>query len=203
MKTQMEKYRAECEAFFAALWPGERRPLVFGDGNADRPVLMLIGEAPGQQEALLGKPFVGRAGKNLTEFLDVLHLQREDVYLSNTVKIRPTRPGKTGQPVNRPPTNEEIGLFSPWLMREIALVAPSALVTLGNVPLRALLGPQESIGQAHGRWRQAVVAPPKAPALTLPLFPLYHPASVIYRKSLLETYRSDLEALGLSLHPQK
>lgn len=193
----MERFRRECAAFFDALGTGAREPLVFGDGPCDGPVLMLIGEAPGEQEALEGRPFVGKAGKNLDGFLKAVGLRRGEIYVTNVVKLRPTRQSAAGRVVNRPPSREEKALFTPWLMREIALVRPGALVTLGNVALQAFS--RETVGAAHGAWRQAVVAPPDAAAFTLPLFSLYHPASVIYNPSLKETYARDLQSLARSL----
>lgn len=195
----LERMRRECAQLVSSLWPGDPRPIVFGDGCADAPPLMLIGEAPGQQEALQGKPFVGKAGQNLTAFLDTLALRREDIYITNVVKIRPTKRSASGGLVNRPPDREEIAVFLPWLMREIAIVRPAALVTLGNVALHAFVPASETIGQCHGRWRRVVACPEKGAALTLPLFALYHPASVIYNRSLADTYRADLEALSRSL----
>lgn len=191
----MARFQQECTAFFQSL--ATEGQLVFGDGLAKKPVLMLIGEAPGEQEALQGKPFVGRAGKNLQGFLEALNLKRNDIYLTNVVKIRPTKSSPCGGMVNRPPNREERALFTPWLMREIALVQPEALVTLGNVALQAFS--KDVIGSAHGAWRRGVVSPPNAPAFTLPLFPLYHPASIIYNRALEMTYREDLAALQTSL----
>ena len=193
----MERFRRDCAAFFDALGKGAQEPLVFGDGPSDGPVLMLIGEAPGEQEALEGRPFVGKAGKNLDGFLKAVGLRRGEIYVTNVVKLRPTRQSAAGRVVNRPPSREEKALFIPWLMREIAVVRPGALVTLGNVALQAFC--RETVGEVHGTWRQAVVAPPDTAAFTLPLFALYHPASVIYNPSLKERYACDLEGLARSL----
>lgn len=198
-QTPMDRFRRECAHFFDTLWAGDQKPLVFGDGCITEPLLMLIGEAPGEQEALQGKPFVGKAGKNLDEFMQVLGLNRQSLYISNVVKIRPSKLSAAKRVVNRPPTREETELFLPWLMREIALVKPRALVTLGNVALHAFAPKGEGIGDCHGRWRRAVVHPPKGEAFTLPLFPLYHPASVIYRATLKETYLADLQTLSNTL----
>lgn len=198
-QTSLRRFRHDCTLFFDTLWVGDQKPLVFGDGLENEPILMLIGEAPGEQEAMEGKPFVGKAGRNLSAFLEALRLSRNEIYVTNVVKIRPTKMGASGRISNRPPTREEIELFLPWLMREIALVRPRALVTLGNVALHAFLSKGESIGKCHGKWRQAVVSPPQAAAMTLPLFTLYHPASIIYRKGLEEIYAQDVEALRNSL----
>ena len=193
----MEGFKKECTAFFEKLGDAYR-PLVFGEGPKKNPVLMLIGEAPGEQEALQGRPFVGKAGKNLDAFLEAVRLNREDIYITNVVKIRPSKISAAGRVVNRPPSREEKALFIPWLMREIALVRPDAIVTLGNVALQAFV--EDVIGNRHGRWTQAVIHPANDAAFTLPLFALYHPASVIYNGSLKETYAHDLAALADSLH---
>ena len=195
--TPLERFRRDCADFFDALSTEGQKPLVFGEGPQHRPVLMLIGEAPGEQEALQGRPFVGKAGKNLDAFLQAVQLKREEIYITNVVKVRPSKISAAGRVVNRPPSREEKALFTPWLMREIALVRPDALVTLGNVALQAFV--DDVIGNRHGRWSQAVVAPADAAAFTLPLFALYHPASVIYNGSLKETYTRDLETLARSL----
>jgi len=187
----MKAFERECEAFFRPLWPGEDKILVFGDGNSDRPPIMLIGEAPGEQETLKRRPFVGKAGKNLDEFLQLMGMERETLYVSNVVKIRPTSLGKTGRVRNRAPSKEEIALFLPFLMKEIDLVKPQCLVTLGNVPLKALMGPKATVGDLHGRWHTA--------SNGLPLFALYHPAAIIYRRELKEVYAQDVLQLKASL----
>lgn len=164
------------------------RTLVFGEG-AQSPLLMMIGEAPGGDEEKQGKPFVGKAGKNLSAFLEVIGFTREEIYISNVVKLRPVRKSeKTGKSVNRPPSKEEIVFFLPYLMEEIALIAPKVIVTLGNVPLKAVLGQKDAvIGDLHGQ--------PLTLADGRILFPLYHPAAIIYNRALADTYMADLEVL--------
>jgi len=193
----MEQFRRECSAFFDKLDAQGNCPLVFGEGPEEHPVLMLIGEAPGEQEALQGRPFVGKAGKNLDGFLEAVSLKREEIYITNVVKIRPSKISPAGRVVNRPPSREEKALFTPWLMREIAIVRPDALVTLGNVALQAFC--DDTIGNRHGKWNPAVIAPAGTAAFTLPLFALYHPASIIYNASLKETYAADLDGLARTL----
>ena len=144
-------FAGNARPFFEALEAGAQKPLVFGDGPSDGPVLMLVGEAPGEQEALEGRPFVGKAGRNLAGFLEALGLRRSEIYITNVVKVRPTRVSPAGRVVNRPPSREEKALFTPWLMREVAVVRPQALVTLGNVALKALAGKGYTIGEAHGK----------------------------------------------------
>ena len=184
----MEAYKAQLRAFIAENMPGKEDALVFGEGPRN-PKLMLIGEAPGEQETLQGRPFVGKAGKNLDHFLQLAGLAREEIYIANAVKIRPTKVGKTGRLSNRPPTREEIALFRPWLLREIEMIAPRMLATLGNTPLFSVTGKALTIGAVHGRVMEDA-------AYSLPLFPLYHPASLIYNRSLTETYEQDVRALA-------
>ena len=190
----MQHFQARMTRFFGTLWPAEQKTLVFGEGRADHPPVMLIGEAPGEQETLQGRPFVGKAGKNLDGFLEAVRLRREDIYISNVVKVRPTKVSAKGSVSNRPPNREELLLFTPYLMEEILLVQPGVIVTLGNVALRALMGPKATVGQMHGQPAQAVVRHEKH-ALDVPVFPLYHPASIIYDRSLAEVYQADLKAL--------
>ena len=178
-------------AFIAGVMPGRENALVFGEGP-QKPKLMLIGEAPGEQETLQGRPFVGKAGQNLDHFLALAGLSREEIYISNAVKLRPTKTGKTGRLSNRPPTKDEIALFRPWLMREIEEVAPGMIATLGNVPLRAVTGRSLSIGEVHGQVLDAGET-------GLPLFALYHPASLIYNRSLTDVYEQDVRALAQRL----
>ncbi len=162
--------------------------IVFGEG-AEAPTLMMIGEAPGGDEEKQGHPFVGKAGKNLSAFLEVVGLKREEIYISNVVKLRPTKESpKTGRAVNRPPSAEEIAFFLPFLREEIQTIAPRVIVTLGNVPLQAVTGERRAtIGDYHGR------------AVTLSdgrvLFALYHPAAVIYNRALQVVYDADLQEL--------
>ena len=186
-----EDMQQALRAFIAGVMPGRENALVFGEGP-QRPRLMLIGEAPGEQETLQGRPFVGKAGQNLDHFLVLAGLRREEIYISNAVKLRPTKTGKTGRLSNRPPTKDEIALFRPWLMREIEEVAPGMIATLGNVPLRAVTGRSLSIGEVHGQVLDAGET-------GLPLFALYHPASLIYNRSLTDVYEQDVRALAQRL----
>ena len=183
-----EDLRQALRAFIAGVMPGRENALVFGEGPKHAK-LMLIGEAPGEQETLQGRPFVGKAGQNLDHFLALAGLSREEIYISNAVKLRPTKTGKTGRLSNRPPTKDEIALFRPWLMREIEEVAPGMIATLGNVPLRAVTGRSLSIGEVHGQVLDAGET-------GLPLFALYHPASLIYNRALESVYEEDVRALA-------
>ena len=182
----MEKLKKDILALMRQVYPGDDRVIVFGEGPRGAK-LMLIGEAPGQQEALMGRPFVGKAGKNLDAYIEATGLRREEMYISNTVKFRPTKISPAGRTVNRTPTQEEIAMFLPFLKREIELVAPAVIVTLGNVPLKALAGDKANIGVLHGR-------PMQAGGRTV--FPMYHPASLIYNPSLKTVYAADMAELA-------
>jgi len=182
----MERFQRNVTEHFRKLYEEERKVLVFGEGRIGAPVMM-IGEAPGEQESLQGRPFVGKAGKNLDAFLEEAGMDRGELYVTNTVKFRPTKRSAAGRTVNRPPTQEEIKLFLPWLMEEIALVDPRWIITLGNVPLRALTGRGSVIGDWHGRfvdWQGRK------------LFAMYHPASVIYNPTLRPVYSEDIRAFA-------
>ena len=182
----LKKQREELEKLIAEVYEGEKKVLVHGEGSLN-PRLMLIGEAPGEQETLQRRPFVGKAGKNLDEFLELAGIDRTQLYVSNTVKFRPTKISAAGRIVNRPPTREEIQLFLPWLKREIEAVQPEIVVTLGNVPLKALAGAKTVIGDVHGRFVDAD---------GVYLYPMYHPASMIYNPSLREVYAEDIRRLA-------
>ena len=186
-----EDLQQALRAFIAGVMPGRENALVFGEGP-QQPRLMLIGEAPGEQETLQGRPFVGKAGQNLDHFLVLAGLRREEIYISNAVKLRPTKTGKPGRLSNRPPTKDELALFRPWLLREITEVAPQMIATLGNVPLRAVTGRSLTIGEVHGQ----VI---DAGETGLPLFALYHPASLIYNRALSDVYEQDVHALAQRL----
>ena len=153
--------------------PYHEKTIVFGEG-AEAPLLMMIGEAPG-----------GDVG-----------LKREEIYISNVVKLRPTKESpKTGKAVNRPPSAEEIVFFLPFLQAEIQTIAPKVLVTLGNVPLKAVTGEKKAvIGDYHGR--------PVALADGRILFALYHPAAVIYNRALQAVYDADLLELKAFLQKE-
>lgn len=161
-------------------------PMLFvpGEGKKADPLLMLVGEAPGEQETLLRRPFVGKAGKNLDAFLQVLGIERAEIYITNVVKIRPTKVSAKGRLSNRPPNRQEKEAFTPWLMEEIDILRPRRIVTLGNTPLQALMGGDALIGSWHGQCVRT--------AAGIPLFALYHPAAIIYNRALTDTYQQDL-----------
>lgn len=180
MRSIPEINRAYAEVF------EDRYTLVCGEGDPHAR-LVLVGEAPGAQEELQRRPFVGTAGKNLDAFLAGVELAREALYITNAVKFRPTKQGTSGRLSNRTPTREEVALFRPWLVEEMLAIAPRVVATLGNTSLRAVTGEMLTIGDVHGR--------PLKTGDPFVVFPLYHPASIIYRRELKETYEADVEAL--------
>lgn len=173
--------------------------MVFGDGNPDS-AIVLIGEAPGKHEVEQGRPFVGMAGRNLEEFIDILNIKREDLYITNIVKFRPFKVNPdTGREANRPPTREEVRISTDFIMRELDILAPRLVVTLGNVALKCVLNDDSaSIGVLHGNPLEI-----KLENSEFKLFPLYHPASIIYRRELKEVYLEDLRKLGEYIHKQE
>jgi uracil-DNA glycosylase len=119
--------------------------LVFGDGNFNSKI-MIIGEGPGANEDKIGKPFVGRAGKLLDKMLESIQLNRSNVYISNVVNYRP--------PENRKPTDLEIKRYLPYLKSHIEIINPKILLLLGSTALNTLIGDEEVISKARGKWSQ-------------------------------------------------
>ncbi|MGI6706801.1 MAG: uracil-DNA glycosylase [Clostridia bacterium] len=190
---EYQRLKQSCIRFFKDIYREDEREIVFGEGNLNARIV-LVGEAPGEQESIHGRPFVGQAGKNLKDFLDILQLKRESLYITNAVKFRPYKVNpESGRKTNRPPNREELELSCPWLLKELDLVDPEIVVTLGNIALRTMTGDgRKNIGSVHGRPLEVEL--PDAERKYL-LFPLYHPASIIYRKSLRTTYMEDLKKL--------
>lgn len=165
------------------------REVVTGDGNPDAQILM-IGEAPGRDEVRMGKPFVGAAGKNLAEFLALAELDRQVIYITNTIKYRLCRVNPdTGNTVNRPAKTDEIEANRKWLIQEILIIKPKWIVTLGNVPLRCVTGNNKTgVGEVHGSQLELTLNEEN-----YRLYPLYHPASIIYNNSLKGIYIEDIK----------
>jgi DNA polymerase len=128
----------------------ERRNNVYGEGDPCAK-LMLIGEGPGETEDLLGRPFVGRAGQLLEKMLGAIGLAREDVYICNTVKCRPTSPGPRG-PKNRAPLPEEMENCRPYLDEQIDIIRPRVILALGAPAAKSFLGKQFQITKQRGTW---------------------------------------------------
>jgi len=169
-----------------------RTNVVFGSGNADAE-LMFVGEAPGANEDLQGLPFVGQAGKLLESLLAEIGMRREDVFIANTLKCRP--------PGNRDPHPHELEACRHFLERQLELIEPTVICTLGNFATKLLRGEPTGISRIHGRAEVVTIGP-----RTVRLYPLYHPAAALYTPSTLELLRADFlripEVLALGAPPQ-
>src|SRR3954453_15732968 len=153
-----------------------RQSVVFGAGNADAD-LMFVGEAPGAKEDRLGLPFVGQAGKLLDQLLPEIGLPRPDVFVVNVLKCRP--------PGNRDPLPQEIDHCQDYLFRQLGLVQPRVVCTLGNFATKLLRAdPGTGITRLHGREELRRIGP-----RTVRLYPLYHPAAALYTPAILAILR--------------
>ena len=158
-----------------------RQTVVFGAGNADAD-LMFVGEAPGANEDKQGLPFVGSAGKLLEKLLGEIGLARADVFIANVLKCRP--------PGNRDPHPTEIEACQDYLWRQIDLIQPLVLCTLGNFSTKLLRGDPTGITRLHGSAEVRVIGP-----RAVRLYPIYHPAAALYTPAMLDMLRSDFAAL--------
>lgn len=167
------------------LWKTKRN-YVPGEGNENADVVF-VGEAPGREEDLQGKPFVGNAGKLLTEMIEKIGLSRKDVFIGNVLKCRP--------PNNRDPTPDEIEACSPYLIRQLEVIKPKVIVCLGRFSasfIFELFGLEFiNISKVKGK-----VFNVKAWGNDVSIIALYHPAAILYRPQLREKYEKDFEIIG-------
>lgn len=154
--------------------------LVMGDGNLNSNIVF-IGEAPGKNEDLQGLPFVGAAGKFLNEMLAAAGLERKDVYITNIVKYRP--------PNNRDPLPAEKAAFWPYLLKQIQIIDPKVVITLGRHSMEYFL-PGMKIGEIHGQ-PKSVHLGDKDSEQKIVIMPLFHPAAALYNGSLRQTLIDD------------
>jgi DNA polymerase len=154
-----------------------RTTVVFGSGNADAD-LLFVGEAPGRNEDEQGVPFVGQAGRLLSELLGDIGLERSDVFVVNVLKCRP--------PGNRDPLPQEIANCQDYLWRQLELIEPKVVCALGNFATKLLRDDPTGITRLHGREEVRVVGP-----RAVRLYPLYHPAAALYTRALLDTLKAD------------
>ena len=154
-----------------------RTQVVFGSGSPDAD-LMFVGEAPGFHEDQQGVPFVGQAGKLLDKLLGGIGLTRADVFVANTVKCRP--------PGNRDPLPDELAACEPHLFRQIELIEPKLVATLGNFATKLLSGRPAGITRVHGYEQEVTLG-----SRTVLLYPLYHPAAALYTPSMLRVLEED------------
>ena len=154
---------------------------MFGAGNADAD-LMFVGEAPGRNEDEAGLPFVGQAGQLLGRLLVEVGLERADVFIANVLKCRP--------PDNRDPLPAEIENCREYLLRQVELIQPSVICTLGNFATKLLRGDPTGITRVHGREEIRVIG-----TRAVRLYPIFHPAAALYTPSNVETLRADFARL--------
>ncbi|MED1566934.1 uracil-DNA glycosylase [Bacillus paramycoides] len=177
----------------------------------ENPKLMIVGEAPGETEIYNGIPFSGKAGKHLMEFLERIHIKREEVYITSAVRSRPfkwrEKRERNGELIqkkyNRTPNQGEILAHAPLLDFELAHMDPPVIVTLGNVALKRLAGKNKKITDIHGQLLKQPIQKLKDidhagfiwTEKEYKIFPTFHPASIFYNRSLLELIYEDLEKL--------
>jgi DNA polymerase len=160
---------------------------VIGEGSHDAEI-MFVGEAPGRNEAESGKPFCGAAGKFLTELIESIGLSRDKVYITNIVKDRP--------PENRDPTPQEIEIYAPFLNRQIEIIQPKIIATLGRYSMAYVMKhfdldlELDVISKIHGKTFQA-----HASYGPITIVTLYHPAAALYNGGMRETLKKDFQVL--------
>lgn len=174
--SELERLAAEVADCTKCLLHRGRTHAVPGEGPANADI-MLVGEAPGFHEDQQGRPFVGAAGQFLEELLESIGLTREDVYITNVIKCRP--------PGNRDPLPREISACEPYLDRQIALISPTVVVTLGRFSM-ARAFPKAQISHVHGE-------PRKIDGVVY--YPMYHPAAALHRPSLRSTVEEDMRRI--------
>ena len=181
----LEEYAAATASCTRCRLAQGRTQVVFGAGNP-RADLMFVGEAPGFHEDKQGVPFVGQAGKLLEGLLAGVELRREDVYIANVLKCRP--------PGNRDPQQDEIESCEPHLFRQIELIEPKVIATLGNFATKLLSGRPLGITRVHGQEQELTIA-----GRSVLLYPLYHPAAALYTPAMLKVLEADFARLPGSL----
>ncbi|MEI8328112.1 MAG: uracil-DNA glycosylase [Candidatus Taylorbacteria bacterium] len=165
---------------------------VIGEGSHDAKIIF-VGEAPGKSEAMTGKPFCGAAGKFLSVLLESIGLHREQVYITNIVKDRP--------PENRDPTPEEIAHYAPLLDRQVKIIQPRVIATLGRHSMDYVMKRYDldlevvPIGQIHGQSFETVFFDDLNQCHPLTIVTLYHPAAALYNGGMRDTLKKDFEVL--------
>ena len=179
--TELEAYATQAAGCTRCRLAETRTQVVFGVGNPEAD-LMFVGEAPGFHEDKQGYPFVGQAGKLLDRLLAGIGLSRADVYIANVLKCRP--------PGNRDPVPDEIESCEPHLFRQIELIQPLVIATLGNFATKLLSGKQTGITRVHGQEQRTTLG-----GRDVLLYPLYHPAAALYTPAMLTVLEQDFSRL--------
>jgi uracil-DNA glycosylase len=192
---QLAGLRKQAERWAPAMALGTlREKMVFATGNPDA-AIMLVGEAPGYNEEKEGEPFVGPAGQKLNDILKAMGIKREDVYISNLVKFRPSLPKQTTN--NRKPSPEEMAACLPLVMAEISVVQPKLIIALGGTAAEGLLGLEGTVGSMRGKWHEVSGIPARV---------TYHPSYLLQsggsndvKRALWEDMLAAMEKLGMPI----
>jgi len=179
--TELAAFGAEVSGCTKCRLAEGRTQVVFGVGDPSAD-LMFVGEAPGFHEDQQGKPFVGQAGKLLDKLLAGIGLERDQVYVANVLKCRP--------PGNRDPQPDEIEACEGHLFRQISLIEPKVVATLGNFATKLLSGKPTGITRVHGAEQEATLG-----GRRVLLYPLYHPAAALYTPAMLKVLEADFARL--------
>ena len=186
-RAALDAYRSEWSSCARCRLAAGRTQVVFGVGDPDAE-LMFVGEAPGFHEDQQGFPFVGQAGKLLDRLLAGIGLRRDNVYIANVIKCRP--------PGNRDPQPDEIEACESHLFRQLELIEPTLVATLGNFATKLLSGKQHGITRVHGKPQDATVG-----GRHVVLYPLFHPAAALYTPAMLRTLEEDFARIPALLRP--
>ena len=196
-KTELEKVEKEASEDKSLPLRETAKNLVFGKGNPNAKI-MFVGEAAGRQEDEQGFPFVGIAGKNLDKLLEKVGLSLNDVYITNILKYRP--------PENRNPNPEEIRKHTPYLLKQISIIKPGVVCSLGNYATKFflsegnvdLMDKQPGITSVHGKAKFVEIQNVK-----FKLIPLFHPAAIIYKRDLAPLWEKDMEIVKKEIKVNK
>ena len=182
--SEFEALRAEATSCTKCRLADTRKNVVFGVGNPNAD-LMFVGEAPGHDEDVKGEPFVGRAGQLLTDIIKAMKLTRDDVYIANVIKCRP--------PENRNPEADELDACRPFIRRQVELIQPKVIVTLGKFGLQSLTGKGYGISSVRGQWLEYE---------GIKLMPTFHPAYLLRtpaaKKDVWADMKKVMAELGIS-----
>jgi uracil-DNA glycosylase len=177
----LQALKNEVEGCSRCRLSGTRNMAVFGEGNPDAEI-MFIGEGPGKQEDLTGRPFVGRAGELLTRIIELgMGVPRSSVFIANLVKCRPTVDMKFER--DRPPDNEELTACSPYIQRQVEIIQPRVIVALGSPSAKFLLDTSAGITKLRGNWGSFN---------GIPVMPTYHPSYVLRNGGETSPLRMDV-----------